>query len=310
MAAASDLVRRLRAPIVAAPLFLVSGPDLVVETCRSGLIGTFPALNRRDTGSYCAWLADIGERLDGVPGTAPFGVNLVVHRSNGRLDADLAATVVHKVPLVITSLGASAEVVAAVHGYGGIVLHDVTGVRHAEKALAAGVDGLIAVCAGAGGHAGTLSPFALLPELRRLTDGLLVLGGALSTGRHVAAARLLGADLAYLGTRFVATQESLAAPAYREMIRRAAAADVVYTAAVSGVPANFLRASLLAAGIDPDRPRPGQDFGTDESKAWRDVWSAGQGVGSIDDTPPAALLCKRLIAEYEAALRDAAAWAA
>lgn len=307
--AAAALIGRLAAPIIAAPLFLVSGPDLVVETCRSGLIGTFPALNRRDAAGYVAWLDEIAGRLAAYPDAAPFGVNLVVHRSNQRLEADLAATVAHRVPLVITSLGASPELVAAVHGYGGLVFHDVVGVRHAQKAVEAGVDGLIAVCAGAGGHGGTLSPFALLPELRRLFDGVLVLGGGISSGAQVAAARVMGADLAYLGTRFVATRESMAAPGHVGMIRDANAADIVYTAAVSGAPANFLRASVVAAGLDPDKARDSLDFGTTESRAWRDIWSAGQGVGSIEDQPPAAELCARLVRDYDAALHVAASWA-
>lgn len=307
--AAMALLGRLKAPIVAAPLFLVSGPDLVVETCRSGLLGTFPALNRRETAGFAAWLAEIAERLAGATDAAPFGVNLVVHRSNVRLDADLAAVVAARVPLVVTSLGASADLVAAVHGYGGVVFHDVVGVRHAQKAIAAGVDGLIAVCAGAGGHGGMLSPFALLPELRRIFDGVLVLGGAISTGRQVAAARLMGADLAYLGTRFVATRESLAAAGHRAMIVASDAADIVYTPAVSGVPANFLLPSVLAAGLDPAKARAEIDFGTGEAKAWRDIWSAGQGVGSIDDVPAAAELCRALIDAYRGALHGAVALA-
>lgn len=303
------ILPRLRAPVIAAPLFLISGPDLVVETCRSGILGTFPALNQRTGAGYEEWLAEISGRLSELPEAAPFGVNLVVHRVNTRLDADLAATVRHRVPLVVTSLGASADLVDAVHAYGGLVFHDVVGVRHAEKALAAGVDGLIAVCAGAGGHAGTLSPFALLPELRRLFSGPLVLGGAISTGRQVAAARLMGADLAYVGTRFLATRESLASDEHRAMILRADASDIVYTPAISGVPGNFLRPSVLAAGLDPERPRETLDFGTGDTKAWRDVWSAGQGVGSIDDVPSAYDLGLRLAEEYREALADAATWA-
>lgn len=298
----------LQAPIVAAPLFLISGPDLVVETCRSGLAATFPALNQRTTAGYDDGLAEIAARVAAIPNAAPFGVNLVVHRSNIRLDADLAATVRHRVPFVVTSLGASADLVDAVHAYGGIVFHDVTSLRHAEKAVAAGVDGLIAVCAGAGGHAGLLSPFALLPELRRIFDGTLLLAGAISTGRQVAAARMMGADLAYLGTRFIATRESLAFSEHRAMIVASRSADIVLTPAISGVPANFLRPSVLAAGLDPDRAPDVTDFGTGEIRAWRDVWSAGQGVGSIDDVPPAAELGLRLAAEYRDAVREMAAW--
>lgn len=308
MAVPLSLAGRLSVPVVAAPLFLVSGTDLVVALCQAGILGTFPALNQRSTAGYDDWLAEIGERLAG--GTAaPFRVNLVVHRSNTRLEADLAATVRRRVPLVVTSLGVSPDLVAAVHAYGGLVFHDVIGLRHAEKAVAAGVDGLIAVCAGAGGHAGTLSPFALLSELRGLFDGALVLAGALSTGRHVAAERVMGADLAYFGTRFIATSESLATPAHRDMILAARADDIVLTAAVSGVPANFLRASVAAAGLDPAQPREGVAIDANDAKAWQDVWSAGQGVGSIDDVPSAGDLARRLGAEYRAALRDAAGWA-
>ena len=301
---------RLAAPVVAAPLFLASGPDLVVETCRAGLVGTFPALNCRRTEDYEGWLAEIGERLRPHASAAPFGVNLVVHRSNGRLADDLAGTVRHRVPFVVTSLGASAEIVEAVHGYGGTVFHDAVGLPHARKAIGAGVDGIVAVCAGAGGHAGTLSPFALVSELRRVFDGTIAVAGALSDGRQVAAARLLGADLAYMGTRFLATRESLAAVAHREMIVASRAEDVVLTAAVSGVPASFLKESLLRSGLDPNgrRETPGGLDATD-AKAWRDVWSAGQGVGSIDDIPTAAELARRLIAEYRDALLEASALA-
>jgi nitronate monooxygenase len=299
---------QLRAPIIAEPLFLVSGPDLVVETCRSGPAGTFPALNQRTSARHDNWLAEIAARLATVPDAAPFGVNLVVHRSNVRLDADLAATVRHRVPFVVTSLGASTDLEDAVRTYGGIVFLDVVSLRHAEKAVAAGVDGLIAVCAGAGGHAGLLSPFALLPELRQMFDGTLVLAGAMSTGRQVAAARMMGANLAYLGTRFIATRESLAFPEHQAMILAGRSADIVLSPAISGVPANFLRPSVRAAGLDPDRAPDVPDFGTGEIKAWRDVWSAGQGIGSIDDIPSAAELGLRLAAEYHDAVREITAW--
>ena len=306
------LQEHLRLPVIAAPMFLVSGPDLIVETCRSGVLGTFPALNQRTSAGYAAWLVEIKERLRRIAAEtgvspAPFGVNLIVHRSNPRLDADLARTVEHRVPLVITSLGAVREVVAAVHAYGGVVFHDVVNLHHARKAADAGVDGLIAVCAGAGGHAGTLSPFALVAEIATFFKGTIVLSGALSSGRHVAAARLLGADLAYLGTRFIATRESLAAEAHKRMIVAAAARDIVYTPSVSGIPGNFLRPSLAAAGLDPEAPPPqgGLDMGS-ETKAWKTLWSAGQGVGSIGDIPAAAELCARLADEYRAAMQAAA----
>lgn len=291
----------LRLPIIAAPMFLVSGPDLVVEACRAGIVGTFPALNQRTSDGYAAWLDEIAERLAGGS-AAPFGVNLVVHRNNERLASDLAITVARRVPLVITSLGVDAEVVRAIHAYGGRVFHDVTTLRHAEKAAAAGVDGLIAVCAGAGGHGGLLNPFAFVSEIRGFFGGSIVLGGAISTGRQIAAARMIGADFAYIGTRFIATRESLAPDAYKAMLVASNAGAIVYTPAVSGVPGNFLRPSLIAAGVDPDRPaRTDFDFGTGEAKAWRDVWSAGQGVGEIRDIPCTADLVATLAADYQAA---------
>ncbi|HLJ47284.1 MAG TPA: nitronate monooxygenase family protein [Bryobacteraceae bacterium] len=294
---------RLRVPAIAAPMFLVSGPDLVVESSKAGIIGTFPALNQRTSEGYAAWLDEIEERLQGSP-AAPFGVNLIVHKTNKRVEPDLRITVEHRVPLVITSLGAVREVVDAIHSYGGIVFHDVIHLHHARKAADAGVDGLIAVCAGAGGHAGTLNPFAFLGEIRQWFSKTVILSGCITNGRHIAAAELLGADLAYLGTRFIATRESLAPDAYKQMILSSAARDIVYTPAISGVHANFLKASIVAAGADPDHlPEAGHmDFGTDrEAKAWKDVWSAGQGVGDIADVPSAADLCQRLRREYEEA---------
>ncbi|MGN7293444.1 NAD(P)H-dependent flavin oxidoreductase [Rhizobium sp. SAFR-030] len=295
--------KNLRIPAVAAPMFLASGPDLVVETCRAGVVGTFPALNQRRTEGFVDWLAEIEGRLAGVPDAAPCGVNLIVHRSNPRIEADLKAVVDHKVPLVITSLGAVPDVVKAVHSYGGVVFHDVISRRHAEKAVEAGVDGIVAVCAGAGGHAGTLSPFAFIPEIRSFFDGTILLSGAISTGAQVAAARLMGADLAYLGTRFLVTQESMASQEQKQMTMEARAGDVVYTPAISGVNANFLRQSIVAAGLDPDNlvASGPMDLGH-EAKAWKSVWSAGQGVAAIDDIPSAAELCARLIREYRAAL--------
>jgi nitronate monooxygenase len=296
---------RLSVPVVAAPQFLVSGPDYVVEACRAGIIGTFPALNQRSTDGYGDWLGQIAERLAAMPSAAPFGVNLIVHRSNARLHDDLAVTVRHKVPLVITSLGIVPEVIDAVHGYGGLVFHDVTTVRHANKALEGGVDGLIAVCAGAGGHAGRLSPFALLPELRRIHAGPLLMGGAISTGSHIAAALMLGADLAYMGTRLIACRESMAVQAHKDMVLQASAADIVYTPAISGVHANFLRASIQAAGLDPDTlpEATGAHVGDHDKRPWKNIWSAGQGVGSIDDIPTMGALIARLGEEYHAARR-------
>ena len=282
-----QFAERLKLPAVVAPMFLSSGPDLVVEVCRSGLVGTFPALNPRSSADYDGWLGEIEKRLAAHPTAAPFGVNLIVHKSNPRLAADLAITVAHEVPLVITSLGAVRDVVDAVHGYGGLVFHDVISRRHAEKAAEAGVDGIIAVAAGAGGHAGATSPFALISEIAEVFSGTILLSGSMSSGRQIAAARMMGADLAYLGTRFLATEEATIDPRYKEMLVASRAADIVYTPAISGVAANFLRPSIVAAGLDPDDlPAHGAfDMGA-ERKAWKNIWSAGQGVGGITAIAP------------------------
>ncbi len=295
----------LAIPAIAAPMFLVSGPDLVVETCRSGIMGTFPALNQRTSEGYIAWLDEIEERLDRAQAPSPFGVNLIVHKTNTRLARDVEITVQHRVPIVITSLGAVRDVVDAIHSYGGLVFHDVINLRHANKAAEAGVDGLIAVCAGAGGHAGLLNPFAFVAEIRQFFHKTLILSGAITHGRQIAAAQLMGADLAYLGTRFISTRESLAPAGHKEMIVASAAKDIVYTSAISGVHGSFLRASIIAAGADPDNLQSSvkMDMSSEgEAKVWRDVWSAGQGVGDIHDIPPAAELCQRLIAEYREAI--------
>jgi nitronate monooxygenase len=286
-------------------MFLTSGPDLVVETCLNGVVGTFPALNQRTTEGFVEWLEEIESRLEGKD-AAPYGVNLIVHRSNPRLEADLEQIVKYKVPLVITSLGANPDVIKAVHSYGGLVFHDVISRRHAEKAAEAGVDGIIAVSAGAGGHAGTISPFALVEEIHQVFDGTIILAGAINNGWQVAAARLMGADLAYLGTRFIATKEARVPEDYKTMITETRAADIVYTPKVSGVNANFLKPSLVAAGLDPDNmPTHTELDMSNEAKAWKTVWSAGHGVGSINDQPSAAELCRRLVAEYRQATRQA-----
>ncbi|MDR5653729.1 NAD(P)H-dependent flavin oxidoreductase [Ruixingdingia sedimenti] len=299
---------RLRLPAIAAPMFLTSGPDLVVEVCRSGLVGTFPALNQRTVEGYGEWLEEIERRLAAHPGAAPYGVNLIVHKSNPRLRADVEMTVKHRVPVVITSLGAVKDVVDAVHSYGGLVFHDVINRRHAEKAAEAGVDGIIGVAAGAGGHAGAISPFALIQEIREVFDGTVILSGAMSTGAQIAAARVMGADMGYLGTRFIATTESMVPDSYKQMVLAAGAADVVYTPNISGVHANFLRPSILAAGLDPDNLPPHEKLDMEkETKAWKNIWSAGQGVGAVRDLPGAADLCERLIAEYRAAMQAACA---
>jgi len=301
MAIPANWTGRLRLPVISAPMFLISGTDLVVEACNAGVVGTFPALNQRSSDGYRDWLDEIAARQ--TPEAAPFGVNLVVHRSNPRLEADLAITVEKRVPLVITSLGLNRDLISAVHGYGGLVFHDVTSLKFAAKAAEAGVDGLIAVSYGAGGHAGLISPFAALHEIRQIFDGVLVLGGAISTGRQIAAALLMGADMVYMGTRFMATAESMAVERQRQMLLDAKAADIVYTPAVSGIPGNFLRASLAACGRDPDDLTPADklDFGTTDVKAWRDLWAAGQGVGAIDDLPDVASLVDRMAADYRSA---------
>ncbi len=300
---------RLSLPAVAAPMFLVSGPEIVIAACRAGVIGAFPALNQRTSEGFDDWLTKIGGALSEAD--APYGVNLIVHKTNPRVAPDLEICVQHKVPLLITSLGAVADLVDTVHRYGGVVFHDVTTVRHAQKAAEAGCDGLILVCAGAGGHAGTLSPFALLPEIRQFFDGTILLAGCLSDGRAIAAAQMLGADLAYFGTRFIATAESQAVDGFKQMIVDSAAKDIIHTPAISGIPGSFLRPSIKAAGFDPDYlPEKGAgqaEFGDnmqEERKAWRDVWSAGQGVGQIDDVPKVAELVDRLKREYDAAIAE------
>ena len=247
------LEERLRLPLVAAPMFLVSNPALVAACCSSGVVGSFPALNQRESSGFRDWLQEIDQHLSGAHKPAPYAVNLIVHHSNPRLQADLSICVEQRVPIVITSLGAVKEVVDAVHSYGGLVFHDVTTRRHAEKAADAGVDGLIAVAAGAGGHAGTWSPFALVAEIRQFFDKTLLLSGCLNHGHEILAAQLLGADLAYMGTRFIATRESQASDEYKQMLLQAHAADIIHTAAVSGVPASFLRQSLQQAGYDEER---------------------------------------------------------
>lgn len=298
---------QLRLPVIAAPMFLVSGPQLVIAAMRAGIVGTFPALNQRTTEGYKAWVDEIrAATADLAPEQAIFGVNLIVHPSNTRLEADVRATVEKKVPLVITSLGAVKLVVDAVHSYGGKVFHDVTTRRHAEKAAEAGVDGLILVTAGAGGHAGTANPFAFLAEVRRFFNGPIALAGALSNGAQIAAALAAGADFAYMGTRFIATTESSAPEAYREMVTHASIADIVYTPAISGIPANFLAPSLVNAGLDPKNlptidPKTHKINMSNEARAWRDVWSAGHGVADMRDVLPVGDLVARMRAEFEAA---------
>ena len=302
MAIPTSLQHGLKLPVIAAPMFLVSGPDLVVETCNAGVIGTFPSLNQRTTEGYREWLHEIKARLN--PDAAAFGVNHIVHPTNPRLMADMMVSVEEKVPLIITSLGAVRDVVDAVHGYGGVVFHDIANVRHARKAAESGVDGLILVANGAGGHAGIINPFALVNEVREFFKGTIILSGCLSTGQDVAAALMLGADFAYMGTRFINTTEAMAPEAYKDMIIESGATDIVHTPAVSGIPANFMIKSLEANGIDPKHlPEHKLDMG-DEAKAWKTVWSAGQGAGTIHDVVPAGELVARLRSEYAEATKQ------
>ncbi len=299
MAIPASLQKGLKLPVIAAPMFLVSGPDLVVESCNAGIIGTFPSLNQRSTEGYREWLHEIKSRLN--PDAAAFGVNHIVHPTNPRLMSDMMVSVEEKVPLVITSLGAVRDVVDAVHGYGGVVFHDIANVRHARKAAQAGVDGLILVANGAGGHAGVVNPFALVEEVRSFYDGTIILSGCLSTGGDVAAAVMMGADFAYMGTRFISTTESTAQAEYKQMIVDAGASDITYTPAVSGIPANFLTPSLVANGIDPKSlPEHKLDM-ADEAKAWKTVWSAGQGSAGVRDVLPTAQLVARLREEHSQA---------
>lgn len=304
----------LSLPLIAAPMFLVSGPELVTACCRNGVVGSFPALNLRSTVDYGRWLEQIEAGIAagpvaGVARVAPYAVNLVVHASNPRLTPDLELSARHRVPLVISSLGAVREVVQAVHGWGGRIFHDVTHARHGEKALKAGVDGLIAVSTGAGGHAGAIHPFALLGELRALTELPIVLAGSIGSGRHIAAAIAAGADYAYMGTRFIATRESLATDAYKQMLLASRAADIVYTRKISGIHANFIRQSIADNGLDLDDLAHGGaiDIGEElnhKCLAWKHIWSAGHGVGLIRDLPSVDALCARLRGEYREAVES------
>lgn len=312
----APFLEQLSLPVVAAPMFLISNPELVIACCTNGVVGTFPALNQRSSEGFEAWLVQIKKALSDFEAetgkkAAPFGVNLIVHPTNPRLEADLKLCIKHRVPLIITSLGAVSQVVDAVHSYGGLVFHDIIKKRHAEKAAEAGVDGLILVTAGAGGHAGTQNPMSLVNEVRSFYKKTILLSGCISTGRDIASALQMGADLAYMGTRFINTEESHAPEAYRQMIIDAGASDIVYTAAISGVHANFLAQSLQAAGITAEDLKKDIkiDFGKEldtEAKAWKTIWSAGQGVASISDVLPVTQLVGKLRAEFKAALSEQA----
>lgn len=311
-----SFTERLRLPVVAAPLFIVSGPELVIAQCKAGVIGSIPALNARPQSLLDEWLARITEELaawdaahPSAP-SAPFAVNQIVHKTNSRLENDMELTVKHKVPIIITSLGARADVNEAVHAYGGMVMHDVIDNRFARKAVEKGADGIIAVAAGAGGHAGSQSPFALVQEIREWFSGLLALSGAISTGRSILAAQILGADLAYIGSAFIATTEANAADEYKKMVVRAKSNDVVYTNLFTGVHGNYLRESIARVGLDPDdlpsSDSSNMDWGSEgfsKTKVWRDIWGCGQGVGGVKEVVDVSELVKRLDSEYQAARR-------
>jgi nitronate monooxygenase len=312
MALPAILKDKLRVPVVAAPLFIISHPALTIAQCKAGVVGAFPALNARPESQLDEWLAEITETLAAHDAqhpdrpAAPFAVNQIVHRSNKRLEHDLAMCVKYKVPIVISSLGAVPEVNAAIHSYGGIVLHDVINNRHASSAIRKGADGLIAVAAGAGGHAGTLSPFALVQEIREWFDGPLLLSGAIATGGAILAAQAMGADMAYIGSPFIATTEARASDAYKQMIVDSAAADIVYSNYFTGIHGNYLKPSIAAAGMDPDHlpeADPSKmDFetATSAAKAWKDIWGCGQGIGAVQSVTPTAELVARLEMEYAA----------
>jgi len=309
----SALFDRLRLPLIGAPMFIVSGPELVIAQCKAGIVGSFPALNARPEAMVDEWLHQITEELAAHDSahpdrlSAPFAVNQIVHRSNARLDADMAVCAKWKVPIVITSLGAREDVNHTVHGWGGITLHDVITDRYAHKAVEKGADGLIPVAAGAGGHAGRISPFALLAELREWFDGPVALSGAISTGRGVLAAQAMGADFAYIGSAFIATAEANAEQLYKQAIVDGRADDIVYTNLFTGIHGNYLKASVVAAGMDPDNlpesDPSAMDFagGSSKAKAWRDIWGSGQGIGSIEAIESVVDFVARLESEYLAA---------
>lgn len=307
------LLQNLSLPAVCSPLFIISNPDLVIAQCKAGVVGSFPALNARPAETLEVWLdritSELAEHDAKHPDrpSAPFAVNQIVHKSNDRLEHDLELCVRYKVPIVITSLGARKEVNDAVHSYGGIVLHDVINNTFARKAIDKGADGLVAVAAGAGGHAGTLSPFALLHEIREWFDGPLLLSGAIASGNAVLAAQAAGADLAYIGSAFIATQEANAQDAYKQMIVDSSADDIVYSNLFTGVHGNYLRNSIVRSGLDPEA-LPTSDaskmnFGSASAKAWKDIWGAGQGVGAIKRVVPAGELVRRFVEEYALARR-------
>jgi nitronate monooxygenase len=306
------VLQNLSLPVIASPMFIASGPALVAAQCKAGIVGSFPALNARPAEQLDVWLSELQRELGDYQAAnpdqkvGPIAVNQIVHQSNDRLAHDVEVCVRHKVPIIISSLRAPPpEMLDAVHSYGGIVLHDVVSIRHAEKALEAGVDGLILVAAGAGGHAGALSPFALVGEVRKFFDGPIALSGAIATGDAILAAQAMGADFAYIGSRWLATRESNVSEDYRNAIVDSTAADVIYTNLFTGVHGNYLKKSIVAAGLDPDNlpvsDKSKMSFGSGSAKAWRDIWGAGQGVGLMEDVPTVAQMVERLKAQYQAA---------
>ena len=311
---------RLRLPVIGSPLFIISGPELVIAQCKAGVVGSFPSLNARPISQLDEWRAQITEELAAWdranPDTpsAPYAVNQIVHRTNNRLEEDIEMCAKYKAPIMITSLGAREDLNNAVHAWGGITLHDVIDNRFAHKAIEKGADGLIPVAAGAGGHAGGLSPFALVQEIREWFDGPIALSGAIANGKSILAAQAMGADLAYIGSAFIATQEARASQGYKDMIVDSAASDIVYSNLFTGVHGNYLRPSIVAAGLDPDN-LPQSDpskmnfgsGGNQEAKAWRDIWGCGQGIGAVKEVPTVAQMVARLSAEYEAAKVELAA---
>lgn len=314
MSYTKELQSQLALPVIGSPLFIISNPKLVAEQCKNGIVGSFPALNARPAEVLEEWLkqltTELAEYAEANPDkkVAPFAVNQIVHQSNDRLQHDLDICAKYKVPLMITSLRAPAEAVEVAHSYGGKVFHDIVSLRHAEKAIEAGVDGLILVCAGAGGHAGTLSPFALVSEVRKIWDGPIALSGSISEGKHILAAQAMGADFAYIGTRFIATEEANADMAYKQMLVDSNASDIVYSNLFTGVHGNYLRGSILNSGLDPnalpEADKSSMSFGSggsSKSKAWRDIWGAGQGVGAINEISTTAAIIDELKADYAAA---------
>ncbi|WP_102691968.1 NAD(P)H-dependent flavin oxidoreductase [Rummeliibacillus pycnus] len=303
-----EQLKALELPVIAAPMFLVSGIELVVEGCKSGVATTFPLLNARTSEALEEWMQTITTQLEEAEQTnqtvAPWGVNLVVHKSNDRYDADVELIKKYQPPIVITSLGKPTDIAKIVHEYGGLVFSDVISVKHAKKAMEANIDGLVLVCNGAGGHGGMLHPMAFVHEVKQFFDGLIILSGAISHGQDILAAEVMGADLAYMGTRFIATEESMASDAYKKMLLEAEAKDIIYTDKLSGVHANFILQSILNAGIDPQNLQKPEQLeivhkADDEAKAWKDIWSAGHGVGGIHEILPVAELVKKLREEYE-----------